>query len=143
MTPHVQEFIESTIDLIEKQEYHEVFTIWYIYYSYNGNNRIDNENLMELFKIFEKVGIDLYKESEDARKEIIYEHMYEYIEDILDNDPTTNKVTLPMCLNHLESKLGLSPPKMNNILKDVCTKLNQIRNDVYIIPFGIERKQRG
>ena len=63
MTHHVQEFIESTIDLIEKQEYHELFTIWYHHY-YNGDGLgRDYGSLQELFKVFEAAGIDLYNDS--------------------------------------------------------------------------------
>ena len=116
MTHHVQDFIESTIDLIEKQEYHEVFTIWYLHY-YDGEGLgKDYQNLQELFKVFEAADIDLYKDSEEARKDIVAEHMYEYLDDILANDPDVLEITLPEVIKHLNSKLSISLIDLNTSL---------------------------
>ena len=108
MTHHVQEFIESTIDLIEKKEYHEVFTIWYLHYYDGEGTRSDSQNLQELFNVFNAADIDLYADSESARKDIVAEHMYDYIDDILDNNPDASEITLPEVVKHLNSKLGIS-----------------------------------
>ena len=139
MTHHVQDFIESTIDLIEKQEYHQVFTIWYIQY-YDGEGLGgDYQNLQELFKIFEAADIDLYTESEKARKDIIAGYMYDYIDDVLTNDLDVSEITLPEVIKNLNSKLSVSLIDLNNLFKDVCYKLSS-KYDIIIKPFQIERK---
>jgi hypothetical protein len=140
MTHHVQEFIESTIDLIEKQEYHEVFTIWYLYY-YDGDGLgKDYQNLQELFKVFDAVDINLYKESEGARKDIIAEHMYDYIEDVLANDPDVSEISLPEVNRHLNSKLSVSLLDLNELFKQVSHKLSS-SYDIIRLPFKIQRKR--
>ncbi len=138
MTHHVQEFIESTIDLIEKQEYHEVFTIWYLYYYDGQGPRGDYPNLQELFKVFDSIDIDLCRESETARKDIISEHMYEYIDDILANDSDTSEIRLPDVLKHLNSHLDLSLIDLNNMFKQVGQHIQGSFN-VRIEPFKLVR----
>lgn len=139
MKHHVQEFIESTIDLIEKQEYHEVFTIWYLHYYDEKGLGGDYQNLQELFKVFDSVEIDLYKESEEARKDIVAEHMYDYIDDVLANDPDVNEITLPEVLKHINSKLNISLIDLNNLFKEVGSRLSG-NYDINILPFRIVRK---
>ena len=140
MTHHVQEFIESTIDLIEKQEYHEVFTIWYLHY-YDGEGLGgDYQNLQELFKIFEAADIDLYNDSEAARKDIIAEHMYDYLDDVLANDPDVSEITLPEVIKHLNSKLSISLIELNNLFKEVSSSLSG-RYDITRLPFKIQRNR--
>ena len=140
MTHHVQEFIESTIDLIEKQEYHEVFTIWYLHY-YDGEGLgKDYQNLQELFKVFEAADIDLYHDSEEVRKDIIAEHMYDYIDDVLANDPDVSEITLPEVIKHLNSKLSISLIDLNNLFKEVTSSLSG-RYDIIRLPFKIQRKK--
>ena len=138
MTHHVQEFIESTIDLIEKKEYHEVFTIWYIHYYDGSGLGKDHQNLQELFNVFTAADIDLYKESEEARKDIIAEHMYDYIDDVLANDPDVREITLPEVLKHLNSKLNINLIDLNKLFKGVILSLSG-RYDITILPFKIVR----
>jgi hypothetical protein len=140
MTHHVQEFIESTIDLIEKQEYHEVFTIWYVqYYDGSGLGK-DYQNLQELFSVFNAADIDLYADSEEARKDIIAEHMYDYIDHVLSNDPDVSEITLPEVIKHLNSKLSISLIDLNNLFKEVSSSLSG-RYDITRLPFKIQRNR--
>lgn len=141
MTHHVQEFIESTIDLIDKKEYHEVFTIWYLHYYDRGGLGKDYQNLQELFNVFNAADIDLYADSEKARKEIIAEHMYDYIEDVLSNDSNASEITLPEVIKHLNSKLGISLIDLNNLFKDVTQRLSA-RYDIIRLPFKIQRNMK-
>lgn len=140
MTHHVQEFIESTIDLIEKQEYHEVFTIWYLYYYDGSGLGKDYQNLQELFNVFNAADIDLYADSEAARKDIIAEHMYDYIDDVVANDPDVSEITLPDVIRHLNSKLSISLIDLNDLFKDVSQKLSNTY-DIVILPFKIQRNR--
>ena len=139
MTHHVQEFIESTINLIDKQEYHEVFTIWYLHYYDGGGLGKDYQNLQELFKIFEAADIDLYNDSEAARKDIIAEHMYDYIDDVLATDPDVSEITLPDVIRHLNSKLSISLIDLNNLFKEVSSSLS-VKYNIDRLPFKIVRK---
>lgn len=139
MNPIVKEFIEGTIRYIETDEYHEAFTIWYNnYYSYDKKH--DYQNLTELFQVFEKADLDLYAKSEAARKDIIYEHMLDYIEDILNNNPSVTDITFPNVIRHLNSDLYLSLIDRKNLFKDICNKLVTQRNDITAEPFRIKRK---
>ena len=140
MTHHVQEFIESTIDLIDKQEYHEVFTIWYLHY-YDGEGLgKDYQNLQELFNVFNAANIDLYADSEEARKDIIAEHMYDYIDHVLANDPDVSEITLPEVIKHLNSKLSISLIDLNNLFKEISSSLSG-RYDITRLPFKIQRNR--
>ena len=135
----VKEFIEDAIDLIDAQEYHELFTLWYLHYTEEG--RIgDSDNLTELFQVLEKAGVDIYKASEYARKEIIAEHMYEYIYDILDTDPDVIQIELPSVIGALRSKLDISLIELNNIFKQVSQHI-QGSFDVRREPFKIVRNK--
>lgn len=140
MTHHVQEFIESTIDLIEKQEYHEVFTIWYIHYYDGSGLGKDYQNLQELFNVFNTAGIDLYADSEEARKDIIAEHMYDYLDHVLANDSDVSEITLPEVIKHLNSKLSISLIELNNLFKEVSSSLSG-RYDITRLPFKIQRRR--
>lgn len=140
MTHHVQEFIESTIDLIEKQEYHQVFTVWYLHY-YDGEGLgKDYQNLQELFNVFNAVNIDLYADSEEARKDIIAEHMYDYLDHVLANEPDVFEITLPEVIKHLNSKLSISLIDLNNLFKEVSSSLSG-RYDITRLPFKIQRNR--
>ena len=140
MTHHVKDFIESTIDLIEKKEYHEVFTIWYLHYYDGGGLGKDYQNLQELFKVFDTVGIDLYTESEEARKDIIAEHIYDYMDDILTNDPDAFEITLPEVTKSLNSKLDVRLTTINELFKEASTKLSA-KHDIIRLPFRIQRRR--
>lgn len=139
MTHHVQEFIESTIDLIDKQEYHEVFTIWYLHYYDGAGLGKDYQNLQELFNVFTAADIDLYADSEEARKDIIAEHMYDYIDHVLANDPDVSEITLPEVIKHLNSKLSISLIDLNNLFNEVSSSLSG-RYDIDRLHFKIVRK---
>lgn len=141
MKHRIQEFIESTIDLIDKKEYHEVFTIWYLYYYDRGGLVKDYQNLQELFNVFNAADIDLYADSEKARKEIIAEHMYDYIQDVLSNDSDASEITLPEVIKHLNSKLSISLIDLNNLFKDVTQRLSA-RYDIIRSPFKLQRNMK-
>lgn len=133
----VKEFIEATIDLIEAEEYQELFNLWYLHYV--EEERIgDRDNLIELFHVLEKANTDIHKDSEHARKQIIAEYMYEYIYDLLDTDPDANTITLPDVVGALRSKLDVSLIDLNNIFKQVAQHI-QGSFDIRIEPFKIVR----
>ena len=134
----VKEFIEATVDLIDSEEYYEMFTLWYFQFVEEGHSK-DYVNLDELFKVFDSAGIDLFHASEHARKDVIAEHMYEYIYDILDNDPTIVEIKLPDVIKHLNSKLYISLIDLNKIFKQVAQHIQSSFDVRIAAPFKIVR----
>lgn len=136
MTPHVQDFIESNIDLIQNKNYKEAFTIWYLHYS---DTTRDSDYLQELFSIFQHIDIDMYNESLPDRKELISHYMYDYLDDVLDNDPDVDEISLPTVIKHLNSKLDVRLIDLNELFKDVSNRL-QNKHDIVRLPFKIKRR---
>lgn len=136
MTPHVKDFIESNIDLIQNKNYKEAFTIWYLHYS---DTTKDSDYLQELFSIFQHIDIDMYNESLPARKEIISHYMYDYLDDVLANDPDVDEISLSTVIKHLNSKLDVRLIDLNELFKDVSNRL-QNKHDIVRIPFKIKRR---
>ena len=135
----VKRFIELNIDFIEQEDWYKVFINWYT--NCGKGTRSDSQNLQELFNVFNAADIDLYADSEKARKEIIAEHMYDYIEDVLSNDSNASEITLPEVIKHLNSKLGISLIDLNNLFKDVTQRLSA-RYDIIRLPFKIQRNMK-
>ena len=133
----VKEFIEANIGDIDITDYYTLFNTWYLHYVEEDKSK-DYENLAELFKVFNSAGIDLYKDSEYARKQIIAEYMYEYIDDVLSTDPTRLQIALPEVIKQLNSKLDISLIELNNIFKQVGQHI-QGSFDVRLEPFKIVR----
>lgn len=133
----VKSFIEDNIYLLEKEEYYEAFSLWYYHYSGESTYH-DRENMSELFSIFNKAEIDLEAKSLYDRKQVIGEQMYEYIEDVLNNDPTFVSIDLPTVIKHLNSKLNISLIELNSIFKDVAKHIMPSHN-VRLEPFKIVR----
>ena len=114
---------------------------WYFHYYDGEGTRSDSQNLQELFNVFNAADIDLYVDSEKDRKDIITEHMYDYIDDILSNDSDVSEITLPEVIKHLNSKLGISLIDLNNLFKDVTQRLSA-RSDIIRLPFKIQRNMK-
>lgn len=107
---------------------------------YSYDKKQDYQNLNELFQAFDKIDFDLYRKSEAARKDIIYEHMLDYIEDVLDNAPSITSITLPDVIRHLNSDLYINLIDRKDLFKDIVNKLLTQRDDITTGPFRITRK---
>ena len=129
--------VKEYIDVIDEENWTQLFNNWYLQCSSESRSD-DYDNLAELFKVFNSVGIDLYKDSEYARKQIIAEYMYEYIDDVLSTDPTRLQIALPEVIKQLNSKLDISLIELNNIFKQVGQHI-QGSFDVRLEPFKIVR----
>ena len=114
-----------------------MFSIWYNHFT-EDSTRNDSDNLNDLFKTYQLAGIDVYKASEQSRKDIIAEHMYDYLNDVLANDPAVSEITLPDVLKHLNSRLDVRLIDLNNLFKDVSSKL-ATTYDIVRLPFKIQR----
>lgn len=135
----VKEFIEDTIFLVEDENYYEMFSIWYNHYVDTSSSFEDAVNLDDLFKTFSAAGINLYKESEEARKQVLWEYMYEYMEDRLFTTKD-KEITLTDAMSRLKSKLYVSAIDINKIFKDVAETLASAFDDLTVLPFKIVRK---
>lgn len=118
MNLNVKEFIEDTIDLIESEDWLQLFTLWYAKYSMFDVNQ-DRLQLTELFNTLSEAGLgDIKAQSYEARKQIIVEHIIDYIDDLtFDGEEYINMVG---CLNSLGSRLCLGLIELKQIFIDTC-----------------------
>lgn len=137
MTDNVKQFIEKNINLLENKKYYNAFTLWYLHY-YDA--KTDTASLNELFRVFRTAEIDLDKESEEARRQIIKERMLNYIDNVLGFDPDTTFMTLPDVLKNLRSRLDVRLVELNNLFKECYNELSK-RYNIELQPFKIVRKK--
>lgn len=133
----VKEFIEATITDLEAQNYYEMFTVWYNHFVESPKNK-DRDNLSELFKIYQNAGLDIYRASEAARKNILVEHMYDYIDDALTYNSTITHIDLPDVIKHCDSDLEISLIDRNELFKEAA-KRAQATHNIRLEPFKIVR----
>lgn len=134
----VKEFIEDTIFLVEDENYYEMFSMWYNHYV-DTSSIEDASNLDTLFKTFSAAGIDLYEESEKARKQVLWEHMYDYMQDCLFTTKD-EEITLTDAMSILKSRLYVSAIDINKIFKDAAETLASVFDDLTVAPFKLVRK---
>ena len=117
MTEDVKKFIEDKITTIEQQNWRKLFEDWY--FSYSSINRDeDYKQLQELFDVFQESGIDLAKESEQARQSFIQDCIREYIDDMKFMEEKS--VSFSGCINDLNSKLGVNLSDLRKLFSSVC-----------------------
>lgn len=112
MTQIIKNFIEENIDYIENNKWYMFFTNW-LYYRYKDFP--DNGQYDELLSILEHAGIDVEKQSIDARKAVIITRMRGLIDAIvndaeswLNKDETHVFIVQQYLIEDLESVLGLT-----------------------------------
>ena len=133
----VKDFIEATITALEAEDYYEMFTVWYNHFVESPKSK-DRDNLSELFIVYQNAGLDIYRASEEARKNILVEHMYDYINDALTYDPTITHVDLPDVIKHCASDLEISLIDRNELFKEAA-KRAQATHNIRLEPFKIVR----
>ena len=138
MTEAVRKFIEEQISYIDAGDWNNLFVVWYLHYA-DPNRRRDEENLDELFRVFETAGVALHSESEQIRKDILHAYMYQYIDAVLTDDPDVKEITMPSVVNKLASKLDVRLTQLNVIFKAVAPEI-ALMHDIEIQPFRILRK---
>ena len=140
MNQIVKEFIEDNIIALENEDYRSAFFSWYLHYVPDKSK--DYINLQELFHVFSNIGIDLYNDSAEARKSIIADEMYAYIDGVFTDDPDCMNISLTEAANHLNSKLDVRLVEINELFKVVGEQLKGL-HDLLVVPFNIRRKPRG
>lgn len=137
MNETVRKFIEEQISYIDAGNWHKLFEMWYLHYA-DEERWKDGENLDALFRAFEAAGIALYDESEQIRENILHAYMYQYIDEVLTDDPDVKEITMPTVVNKLASKLDVRLTQLNVIFKTVAAEIALV-HDVEIRPFRILR----
>lgn len=118
MNLNVKEFIEDTIDLIESEDWLQLFTLWYDKYSMFNVNE-DQLQLTEFFNTLSEAGLgDIKSRSYDARKQIIIEHIEDYIDEL--TFESEKYITTAGCVNSLKSRLGFGLLELKQIFIDTC-----------------------
>lgn len=117
MTENVKKFIEENITTIEQQNWRKLFEDWYFVYSMLDRN-VDYNQLQELFEVFRKSGINLAKESEQARLSFIQDLIRAYIDEMRFMEEES--VSWAGCVNDLQSRLGVNLLDIKQLFRSVC-----------------------
>lgn len=118
MNLNVKEFIEDTIDLIESEDWLQLFILWYAKYSMFDVNQ-DLLQLTELFNTLSEAGLgDIKEQSYKARKQLIVEHITDYIDDLAFQ--LEEYISMVGCLNALKSWLCFGLIELKQIFIYTC-----------------------
>lgn len=118
MVEAVKYFIEHNIDYIDKHDWREVFLNWY---AYNKNYYFD-----ELIETLEEAGIDVWKESYEARARLLGDLAQMRFLHLITLYKT---VTFEIIGEELSSLLGFEGQELMGILNRAATSANLIRSD--------------
>ncbi len=118
MIQAVKYFIEHNIDHIEKHDWKEVFLNWY---AYDKDYYFD-----EFIEILEQAGIDVWKESYEARARLLGDLAQMRFLHLI---PLYRIVTFEKISEELSSLLGFEGQELINILDRAATSANLIRSD--------------
>lgn len=118
MVEAVKYFIEHNIDYIDKHDWREVFLNWY---AYNKNYYFD-----EFIEILEQAGIDVWKESYEARARLLGDLAQMRFLHLITLYRT---VTFEMIGEELSSLLGFEGQELMGILNRAAISANLIRSD--------------
>lgn len=118
MVEAVKYFIEHNIDLIDKHDWKEVFLNWY---AYNKDYYFD-----EFMEILEQAGIDVWKESYEARARLLGDLAQMNFSRLITLYET---VTFEKIGQEMPSLLGFEGQELMNILNRAAISANLIRSD--------------
>ena len=104
MTDQVKRFIEENIDIINNEEWHQMFLSWYLHYG-SHNSAEDRRRLNELVNVIEStIDSDFGPKSYQYRHEIIEDMFEEYINICINKG--LDAATLFGAKQHLNTHLG-------------------------------------
>ena len=115
MTENVKRFIEDNIEIIEQENWFELFDLWYNTNN-NKNHKDDNLMLFELFDVLSVIGIN-QDDHEDTRTKILLK----YIEELIQSHKYKRISTIDT-ITRLRSYLGFDYFVLKELFKDVCNK---------------------
>ena len=116
MVQAVKEFIEYNIDYIDKHDWREVFLNWY---AYNKNYYFD-----EFIETLEEAGIDVWKESYEARARLLGDLAQMRFLHLI---PLYRIVTFEKICEELSSLLGFEGQELIDILNRAAISANLIK----------------
>lgn len=126
MTQHVQKFIERNIQLIEDNQWEQVFLRWY---NTAGEIWPDDEEFKEFISVLLESGVDPVL---DDRHSVLYDE----IEYKMTQKPTlglggTHYVSIFGIINELDSRLRYDESSIKKIMSDIATKYDMKYTDFY------------
>lgn len=120
MTTNVKHFIEKQIDLIEQENWAELFDIWYNYYAPVDSSE-ESIQLREFFDITKQAGLGNIEDlSSKDRKDIVMKYLNEYIDKLI--YMKEQKVRMVGAVNSLHSRLFHGLLELKSIFIETCEK---------------------
>ena len=117
MNSKIQQFIENNIHLINNEMYYNLFTVWYEFIGRDDGTLSDGVSLLELFHIFGDAGINLEKDSLNARMKIIKNKLIESIDNKVTKKGDVVSITI---FSDLRSRLGLRLDDILRLFHEAC-----------------------
>lgn len=119
MTPIVKKFIEDQIDLIESENWQELFILWSDHYAIPSSTTEDCLQLNDFFETLRAAGLGNVKDNtEQDRKTIIVQYINEYIDELI--YLADEYVSMVGCFNSLRSRLCLGLLELKQLFIDTC-----------------------
>lgn len=126
MTQFIQKFIEKNIELIENNEWNEVFINWY---KDAEELWLDEEDQFEQFiKILQSADID---PDLDAANSVLYNIISDMMIVDKNNLLQTKHIPIYSVVNKLDSRLGNTSEDILKIMSDIATKLGMHYTEFY------------
>jgi hypothetical protein len=127
MTQFIQKFIEKNIDLIEDNEWNEVFLNWY-----NDAEEIwpdDSDEFKQFISILLDAGIDPVL---DEIETVLYDEI-EFMMDAEKNSfmNTNHHISIFQVMNKLNSRLGYTEQDIKKIMNNIASKLGMHYTEYY------------
>lgn len=126
MTQFIQKFIEKNIELIENNEWNEVFLNWY-----NDAEDLwpdEGDEFEQFIKILQSVDID---PDLDAASSVLYNIISDMMIVDKNNLLQTKHISLFSVINRLDSRLGNTSEDILKIMSDIATKLGMHYTEFY------------
>ena len=132
MSPFVKNFIEKYIDLIEDNEWEQVFLNWY---NTAEEEWPDEHKFKELLEVLENASIKI---NLDARHDVIFDKIVWFLQNAMkdvvmgySNSYGVKHVGRFSLKNNLGSSLGYSEDELHNIMDKAARSLNMRYTEFY------------
>ena len=120
LSNHVKEFIEECIDLIESEDWVELFDYWYQTFPENMWWE-DADYTEELMRVLDSIGVS-QQETFEARKQLIEKYVESIVNDVQHkhyNRIDTWFIRWGEVSAALQSSLGFTTPELYDIFNDI------------------------
>ena len=121
MNEFVKNFVETSIDFIDLEDWDGLYREWYK----KGNKESNSDSLLlnELFEVLSMIGFkDLKDSTYDIRRNIIQEKFKEYI--LLEKYRKAEYISWAGSVNHLNSRLGVGLIDLRRLFRAALEELD-------------------